>query len=65
MMVRIRSIVLLFTVGAMLTACTQDQSKYDITSPCVASNESIFLDIPCEKRLPVENYEFFGKIAGS
>jgi hypothetical protein len=60
-----KATALLLCAATLLTACSQDPARYDVTSPCVATSESIYLDAPCERRLPIENYEYSGKIAGS
>ncbi len=51
---------ILLTAGSLgliiLAGCSQgDPSKYDVTSPCVANPSSIYLDIPCERRTPLDN----------
>lgn len=41
---------------AALSGCSQgDPSRFDVTSPCVSNPSSIYLDQPCERRLPVDN----------
>jgi hypothetical protein len=41
---------------SLLTGCSQgDPSRFDVTSPCVSNPSSIYMDQPCERRLPVDN----------
>ena len=50
---------------AGLSSCSTDPAKYDLKSPCVSNSSEIFLDAPCERRLPLENERALGIIANS
>lgn len=52
--------ILLFICASLgltlLAGCSQgDPSRFDVTSPCVANPSNIYLDIPCERRTPIDN----------
>ncbi|MCE2993454.1 MAG: hypothetical protein ACK5WS_06785 [Alphaproteobacteria bacterium] len=65
-MLKIRTTLSLMFFGLALASCTtQDSSMYDIKSPCVSSGQGIYLDEPCERRLPLENLYRSGIIAAS
>lgn len=59
-----RIILAIIAVGS-LTSCATDPAKYDLKSPCVSNSSGIFLDAPCERRLPLENERALGIIANS
>ncbi|MCE2991887.1 MAG: hypothetical protein LW825_03045 [Candidatus Jidaibacter sp.] len=46
---------LLFGVLTLSGCGHGDPSRYDVNSPCVTSGYGIYLDQPCERRLPVDN----------
>ena len=54
-----KNIILLIALSfglLTLVGCTHsDPSRYDVNSPCVISGYGIYLDQPCERRLPVDN----------
>jgi hypothetical protein len=65
-MLKIKTILSVMLLGTALASCTtQDSSMYDIKSPCVSSGQGIYLDEPCERRLPLENLHRSGIIANS
>lgn len=62
-----RRILLGFVLGGLLTltGCAQDPSVYDIKSPCVSVPYGGLFDQPCERRLPLENFDYSNIIATS
>lgn len=59
---RLILITLLFS-NILFVGCAQDNSKYDLTSPCVANQSGLYLNQPCERRLPIENINNLSTIA--
>ncbi len=57
--------VLFILLPLFLASCSQDPARYDVNSPCVAIDANFMVDAPCQTRLPLENYQFVGKIAHS
>lgn len=60
-----KKIILAVIATASLSSCATDPAKYDLKSPCVSNSSSIYLDAPCERRLPLENERALGIIANS
>lgn len=58
-----RNLLVLGLIAIFLSACSQDPTRYDVKSPCVASISGMYADDPCMRRLPIENFQYVDTIA--